>query len=254
VTASASTCAWTSQPSVSWITIQGGAGTNGSGSVRYAVAANTATTPRSGTLTVAGTTVTITQAAAPTTPTCTFTVAPTTASFPADGGPSQVTVTASAPTCTWTASSGDGWIAIQGTAGGTGSGPLAFTVASHASTTPRTGTLTVAGTTVTINQAAAPPPPCTYTVTPNPVSVGLLGDNDIDLHVVTTSTCAWTAGSQASWITITSGANGTGEGHVHIAVAATLLAGRTGTLIVAGQTVTVNQSGLLGLDRAREEE
>jgi hypothetical protein len=78
------------------------------------------------------------------------------------------------------------------------------------------------------------------------VTVGFAGDGDIDLHVVTTNGCAWTAQSQASWITITRAPSGTGDGHLHIAVAATLLInGRTGTVQVAGQTVTVNQAGIL---------
>ena len=72
------------------------------------------------------------------------------------------------------------------------------------------------------------------------------GDDDIDLHVVTTSGCAWTATSQASWITIVRAGSGSGDGHVHIAVAATLsVNGRVGTLSIGGQTVTVNQAGIL---------
>jgi hypothetical protein len=83
-------------------------------------------------------------------------------------------------------------------------------------------------------------------VSPNPVSVRFSGDNDVDLHVVTTAGCAWTATSQASWITIGSGASGSGDGHVHIAVAASLsISGRVGTVSIGGQAVTVNQAGIL---------
>ncbi len=72
------------------------------------------------------------------------------------------------------------------------------------------------------------------------------GDDRIDLHVVTSSGCAWTATSQASWITITGASSGSGDAQVRIAVAPTLAVnGRTGTLSIAGQTVTVNQSGIL---------
>jgi hypothetical protein len=79
--------------------------------------------------------------------------------------------------------------------------------------------------------------------------VGFQGDNDIDLHVVTTSGCAWTATPNASWITIARTPSGTGDGHTHIAVAATLqVSGRTGTVTVGGQTVTVNQAGILDQD------
>jgi hypothetical protein len=91
-----------------------------------------------------------------------------------------------------------------------------------------------------------PPPACSFAVTPNPVSVGFAGQDDIELRVTTTASCAWTAVSQASWITISGSASGTGDGRVRIAVASTLaVGGRTGTLSIGGQTVTVNQGGIL---------
>jgi hypothetical protein len=78
------------------------------------------------------------------------------------------------------------------------------------------------------------------------VNVGVAGDTDIDLHVDTTAGCAWTAASQVGWIAIRSGASGTGDGHVHITVTANAdLSSRAGTLLIGGQTVTVNQAGLV---------
>jgi hypothetical protein len=47
--------------------------------------------------------------------------------------------------------------------------------------------------------------------------------------------------SNASWVTISSGANGTGSGQVQLTVAENTAAARSGTLLIAGQTVTVNQ-------------
>ena len=55
-----------------WITVTGGGSGTGNGTVTYTVAANTSASPRTGTLTIAGRTVTVTQAGA-----CTYTVAPT---------------------------------------------------------------------------------------------------------------------------------------------------------------------------------
>ncbi|HEY3177293.1 MAG TPA: BACON domain-containing carbohydrate-binding protein [Casimicrobiaceae bacterium] len=56
--------------------------------------------------------------------------------------------------------------------------------------------------------------------------------------------CAWTAGSNASWITISGGATGTGNGTVTYAVAP--YTGhpkyRNGTATIAGQTFSVKQS------------
>jgi Zn-dependent metalloprotease len=61
VTASAS-CSWTAVSNAAFITITAGSSGNGNGTVTYSVAANTATTSRTGTLTVAGLTFMVTQA------------------------------------------------------------------------------------------------------------------------------------------------------------------------------------------------
>ncbi|MFA7281196.1 MAG: M12 family metallo-peptidase [Sterolibacterium sp.] len=54
-------CAWTATANATWITITSGASGNGSGMVTYTVATNNGTTARSGTLTIAGQTLTVTQ-------------------------------------------------------------------------------------------------------------------------------------------------------------------------------------------------
>ena len=61
------------------------------------------------------------------------------------------------------------------------------------------------------------------------------------------SECAWTAQSNVSWITITSGASGTGDGFVRISAPPNpTTASRTGTLTVAGLTVRVEQAAGTG--------
>ena len=59
--------------------------------------------------------------------------------------------------------------------------------------------------------------------------------------LTTTSACAWTAVSNASFITITSGASGSGNGTVNYSVAANTGPARMGTMTIAGQTFTVTQ-------------
>jgi hypothetical protein len=62
--------------------------------------------------------------------------------------------------------------------------------------------------------------------------------------VTTAAGCAWTAASNASWLTVTSGASGSGNGTVSYSVAVnTSTSARNGTLTVAGQPVTVSQAG-----------
>jgi uncharacterized protein (TIGR03437 family) len=155
VTVTAGTgCSWTAASNASWITITAGASGSGNGSVSYNVAANTATTSRTGTLTVAGQTFTITQAAASTPPACSYVLGATSAAPAASGGSASVTVTAGTG-CSWTAASNASWITITAGASGSGNGSVSYNVAANTATTSRTGTLTVAGQTFTITQAAA---------------------------------------------------------------------------------------------------
>ena len=64
------------------------------------------------------------------------------------------------------------------------------------------------------------------------------------VNVTSTSGCAWTASSNASFIAVTSGGSGNGGGTVTYSVAANTSASpRTGTLTIAGQTFTVTQDG-----------
>ena len=79
----------------------------------------------------------------------------------------------------------------------TGNGNVTFSVASYSGTTSRTGTLTIAGNTFTVTQV----PTCTFTVTPQTVSVASMPGSGV-LAVSTQTGCAWTASSSASWITV----------------------------------------------------
>ncbi|MGV8039265.1 MAG: hypothetical protein AB2L07_04055 [Thermoanaerobaculaceae bacterium] len=86
---------------------------------------------------------------------CTFTLDPTSQSLPSSGGTGSFTVNASSPTCAWTASTSDAWITITAGASGTGTGTVSYSVGS--SMPIRTGTITAAGQTFTVNQMGACP-------------------------------------------------------------------------------------------------
>ena len=144
-----SACAWTATSNDAWLTITSGASGTGTGQVAFSAAANSGAA-RTGTLTVAGQTFTVNQAAAPT-PVCTYTISPTSQSPAAAGGTGTVDVTTTSA-CAWTATSNDAWITITSGASGTGSGQVVFSVALNSTGSPRSGTLTVAGQTATVNQ------------------------------------------------------------------------------------------------------
>jgi hypothetical protein len=84
----------------------------------------------------------------------------------------------------------------------------------------------------------APPTACVGTVSPlaafAPVSGGTLTFS-------VTANCVWTAVSNATFLTVTSGGTGSGNGTVTVSVAPNSGANRSGTLTVAGQTVNVTQ-------------
>jgi hypothetical protein len=144
-----SSCAWTPTSTVAWITITSG-GMSGLGSFSFTVAANGTGVPRTGTIIVGGKVVTVNQS----TGSCTYSVTPTTVAAPMTGLNSSISVVTGSG-CTWTATSPVAWITV--TSGGmSGLGSVNFTVG--ATTTPRTGTFTVAGQTVTINQGTTEPP------------------------------------------------------------------------------------------------
>ncbi|MCA1621346.1 MAG: hypothetical protein LC795_18990 [Acidobacteria bacterium] len=115
----------------------------------FSAAANPNTTQRTGTITVAGSTYTVTQGAAP----CNYQISPTSQSFTAAAGTGSVTVTATAG-CAWAAASNSSFVSVTAGASGTGNGTVSYSVAANATASPRSGTITVAGQTFTASQAA----------------------------------------------------------------------------------------------------
>jgi hypothetical protein len=83
---------------------------------------------------------------------------------------------------------------------------------------------------------------CTYSISPTTASYTASAGTG-SVAVTTSSGCTWTAVSNTSFITVSSGGSGTGSGTVSYSVAANTGAARTGTITIAGQTFTVSQSG-----------
>jgi subtilisin family serine protease len=144
-------CDWAARSNDPWITITGVTQPSGSGFVNFSVAP-TDSPQRTGTITVAGLTYTITQVTG-----CNFSVSPASLpEFPAAGGDGSFQMNAGAG-CGWTATSGASWITItQGS--GTGAGAVSFTVAPNTTQQPRAGQIIrTVDSVYTITQRAAPP-------------------------------------------------------------------------------------------------
>ena len=124
-----------------FITITAGTNGIGNGTVSYTVAANTNTIGQTGSMTVAGQTFTVTQAALA----CHLSLDSTSASYSALGGASNVVITANGTNCAWTAVSNNGFITITAGTNGVGNGTVSYTVAANSSTNELVGTMTIAG-------------------------------------------------------------------------------------------------------------
>jgi CubicO group peptidase (beta-lactamase class C family) len=86
---------------------------------------------------------------------------------------------------------------------------------------------------------------CEFSLPSSGISVGA-GSGATQASINATNYCAWTAVSNASWLTIDSGSPGIGNGAVTYWVAGNpTTAQRSGTLMIGGQTFTVTQAGTL---------
>ncbi len=161
-------------------------------------------------------------------------------------------------TMNWTASvtGGSSWLSIIAGASGTNAGTITASYISNTTASSRTGTIqvTAAGATgspknVSVIQEGVLAP--VLSVTPDYREVGSSsGSTTFDVSNTGSGTMNWTAVSNSSWITITSGASGTNNGTININYSENTGVFRTGTITVtaAGATgnpknVEVRQSG-----------
>jgi hypothetical protein len=149
--------AWTALPtreSWDWIGVSSGDKGTGNGTINYFVLPNKTGGTRTGTLTIAGLTFTITQPSQKTD--CNYSISPPSNSFGPAPGSGTVNVTADAE-CSWTASTNSGswdWLGISSGDKGAGNGTINYVVLQNKTGRPRTGTLTIAGKTFTVTQTA----------------------------------------------------------------------------------------------------
>ena len=165
---------------------------------------------------------------------CSYSIFPTTRNFFANGGGTDLEVTAGVG-CAWTAVSNDPWIGITAGASGSGDGRVSYTVA--ANTGPaRTGTMTIAGRTFTVTQDNG----CEFETSLTNQTFSAAG-GVTSVSVTAGGGCAWVATTSDSWITITSGASGVGSGAVGITVAPNAGVERFGRVTIAGRLFAVRQ-------------
>jgi hypothetical protein len=188
------------------------------------------------------------------TQTCTYTASSTSQSPSASGGPFSVTLTRTAGSCTWAASSNASWVTFTGPSSGSDTATLGVAVASNPTSQARAATITVTwsgGTAqIAVNQSGLAFGDCVYAFANASQNIGPEGGPSLAPLAVTGNGCSWTASVDAAWLTITSNQSGTASASIGFTAAANPDVGtRAGTITATspgGQTarVTITQSGI----------
>ena len=151
VLASGTSCPWLAISHADWIIVTPSGVAGGTGLVTYTVSPNAASASRVGTIWIAGQSLTVNQSGV----VCSLSVSPRSIAVPPTGVTGRsLSVGANAPDCQWTAAASVPWILLSGGTKGTGTGTVTYTVGVNTGGL-RTGTITIAGRTVYINQAGA---------------------------------------------------------------------------------------------------
>lgn len=235
----ASHCTWSAASDRGWMSITSGASGTGSGVVNVSLTANSSEAARTGTLTVAGQNVAVTQEGLGA---CALEISPSSASFNKDAANGSFTVTAAAH-CQWSATSNSGWLAVTSGSPGAGNASVGYSVDRNRDVNARTGTITVGGRTFTLNQSGdtPAPPACAYSVAPINFTPCMTAPS-MTAAITTQQGCTWTANTGAPWITVTGGQSGSGSGMVTFTVSDNYDAPRHGVVQVRWPTVTAGQN------------
>ena len=212
----------------SWLTITGA--TNGV--VNFAFTANIGVS-RTGNITVLGQTVPVTQGAP------TYSLDTNSLMVGPAAGSDSVILTVVPQMATWTATANADWLHLTvPNQSGTGSANVVFSFDANPGPT-RSGSLTIAGQTLAVTQTYAP-----YSLSTNAVLEEANAGSDSVVLTVIPPTAAWTATANAAWLHLSvANQSGTGSTNVVFSFDANPGATRSGTLTIAGQTLTVTQAG-----------
>ena len=228
---------WTNTANASWLHLTGGGQTAmGSGSgTNLVYFDDNPSAARTGTVSWAGVTLTVAQKAP------VFAVSTNLLPEPAVGGTATVGLTATPNVGLWTNTANAPWLHFDGAnQTGVGSGPVAIRFDDNLGAT-RNGTVTIAGQPVTVAQAA----PLFLIPTNTVYEPAVAGSFQVALTVQPNG-APWTNSSRSSWLHLGPGSqNGTGGTNLTFSFDNNTGAARTGSVVVAGQTLGVVQAAPL---------
>jgi Putative Ig domain/Putative binding domain, N-terminal/Viral BACON domain len=230
VSTNGANCAWSAASADAWVTLNA---ISGVGDAVIGVAVTPSALPRATSLTVGGQTIPLSQAGV----TCTYNLQSTTGSVPAAGGNGSVGVIAPG-SCAWSGATNDpSWLTISSSGTG-GSASVQFVAMPNTAPTLRTGSLTIAGLTYTVTQAAAE---CSYALGSSTIAVDEGGFTGAVPFSTVANGCSPAAVSYANWISVSTTFSG-GAGTLDYTVAPNASSAlRIGIIQLSGATFTVTQ-------------
>jgi hypothetical protein len=238
ITASKDNCQWSAISNNAWITIHSPASGSGNGVVSYSVEPNQTTQARTGTISIAGAVTFVIEQEGKS---CHYTLSEQSINIDSNGGQFSVSVSTEND-CQWSAISNDNWIIINSNSQEVGDGLVQFSVQENTDSEMRTGSMTIANQKFTVVQKGKAQ--CVYQLSENTKEIDESG-GEFSVSVLATDECNWDATSNANWIHIKSGSSGKGDGTITYSVDKNqTTTQRTGSITVADQTLTINQSYL----------
>ena len=166
-------------------------------------------------------------------PPCNFALTTSSIQATGAGGTFNIGIQA-AGFCSWSVSGLPFWVTLGSPASGTGPTTVSLIVAA-ATNTVRSATITVAGISVTVNQAV-----CSYSLSPGAQEFSILGGAGT-ITVTAPAGCAWSATNTLPFVTLTGTTSGNGNGTVPFQIAANSGGVRSGSFTVAGLSFVVGQ-------------
>lgn len=229
-------CAWSVVGAPPWITIASSG--SGSATLNFSVASNAGGAERSASFTVAGNTFTVTQLA----DLCVgASLSPSSLALPNTATSGTIALTAPSA-CAWTISGLPSWLTFPSGTSGTGSATLTYQAAANSSTgSARSATVSVAGLSLPVSQAAGPCAGSTVSPTTSPTFPTSGGTGS--MTVTAPAACTWSVTGAPAWVTVTTPMPMTGTGTVSYSVAANTGSARNATLTAAGATHAIAQAG-----------
>jgi hypothetical protein len=167
-------------------------------------------------------------------PPCSFALTTSSIQAPGIGGSFNIGVQTAAY-CSWSVSGLPAWITVAGASSATGPANVTLIVAAG-SGAPRSTNVTVAGISVTVNQAAN----CTYAISPGGQGFTAAGGSGT-VTITGPAGCGWSATNTLPFVSFNGASSGSGGGVLSFSVAANGSVGRSGNFTVAGFSFDVEQ-------------